>query len=129
MPLYLGESSGARVLLLGGGVISQIGTDYQLQLETWPASPLGPVGDCAFRLINVAIRCVGGYHLTVTPIVDGVDQTAQTFTGGNTGRVEVQAHFHNRGTTIAARLTTTSRPGALEILDVSYSFVPLRETP
>lgn len=129
MTMYLGESEGGRILSVGGGVITQVGDAYQVTLEGWPITPAGPHGDVLYRLVSVVLECVGGYDLTITPIVDGVEQTAQTFNGSDTGRVICQAHLAVRGTAGSWRVETNSRPGTLTIHDVTMSYVVLRETP
>lgn len=126
---YVGESGGNRILALGGGLITQVGTSYQVVAETWPVSPAGPAGDVLFRLISVAFECTGGYYVQVTPIVDGVAQAAQVFSGGDTGRVIVQAYVAVRGTAIAARFETLARYGPVTLLDMSWSGTILRQTP
>lgn len=128
MPLYLAESSGARLLVYGTG-ITQVGTDYQAELTTWDLVPTGDVGDNAFRTIDVAGFMSNGYSIGITPIVDGVELTEQTFSGAGTGPFTCQAYIAERGTRIAATIRTISRAGTIEIRNVTSSFVPLRTTP
>ena len=130
MALYLGEANGARVLSVGRGVISQVGDDYQVTLETWPMSPAGPTGDVAFRLMSVRFECVGDYSVGLVPIIDGVAQSEQTFSGSSTGSpIICQAHVAQRGTSGALRFRTITRTGALHVLDMNVSYVVLRESP
>jgi hypothetical protein len=126
--LYLCEASGARLLRYGIG-ISQIGTNYQLDVETHDQAPAGPVGDVLFRSIDVAGRATAGYHLGVTPIVDGVSESEQTFSGADVGEIQCQAFFAKRGTRVAARVRTLSRTGDVEIHDIAESDVVIRSTP
>lgn len=127
--LYLGQASGAGVLAVGGGVISQVGTNYQMDFTTWPLTPGGPAGDCLFRVVTAVIEATGGYNLGITPIVDGVSQDEQTFSGGTTGRVECQAFVAVRGASIAARVRTLARVGPVRVQDVTTAHVVLRATP
>lgn len=129
MPTYLGEYAGARVLVYGSG-ISQVDTDYQLDLRTWELTPAGPVGDVLFCTVNVAFRYSNGYSLGITPIVDGVSLTEQTFSGsGARDDGQAQATFRTRGTRIAARVRTLARSGDLTIDDVQIAGVVIRTTP
>jgi hypothetical protein len=126
--LYLGEADGARILRVGVG-ISQLGDDYQLDLTTWDLVPAGDVGDCGFRSIDVAILASNSYDIGITPIVDGVEQDEQEFTGSGSGEFQLQAFLALRGARIAARVRTLSRAGDIEIHSVSASFVILRKSP
>lgn len=132
--LYTGEASGARVFREGTGITNvgqSVGaaSDYQLDLTTWDVAPAGIVGDVAFRSIDVAFSCTNGYSLGITPIVDGVSLTEQTFNGAGAGERQCQAFFNVRGTRIAARVRTVSRQGDLELHDVTCSYWILRATP
>ena len=128
MSLYFCEASGARVFVYGSG-ITQVGTNYQAEITTWDVAPSGDVGDNAFRTIDVAGYCTNGYSIGITPIVDGVEGTEQTFSGSGTGPFVCQAYIADRGTRIAASVRTISRAGDVEIRDVSSSLFPLRVTP
>jgi hypothetical protein len=132
--LYVGEASGARILRYGIGY-SQIGDSYQLDVQTLPLRPAGDVGDVVFRTIDVLLRHVLGYDVEITPIVDGVPQAAQTFSGGAPpgGLLEevvpVQAYVGKRGNAIAARVMSRTLLGETEVVDVSASFSIVRQTP
>lgn len=126
--LYAGEKSGARILALGDSS-SQVGTNFQLDVTTWDLIPAGEVGDVLFRSIDVSMAVTGGYAVGITPIVDGVNQAEQTFSGGDTGVVQLQAFVAVRGTRIAARVRTLSRFGPVELHSILTSFVILRNTP
>ena len=128
MTLYVGESAGARILALGGAS-TQVGTDFQMDLTTWDLIPAGEVGDVLFRSIDVSLNVTGGYSIGITPIIDGVNQAEQTFSGGTTGVVQCQAVVAVRGTRIAARLRTVSRLGAVEVHTIKASFFVVRATP
>lgn len=125
---YLGESAGARVLAYGD-TSTQVGDDYQASVTTWDLIPMGEVGDVLFRSIDVTFVATAGYAVGVTPIVDGIAQTEQTFSGADVGQVQVQAFVATRGTRIAATVRTLSRTGDLQNLTIGCSFVPVRRTP
>jgi hypothetical protein len=128
MSLYLGESAGARILAVGESA-TQVGDDFQIDVTTWDITPAGEMGDVSFRSIDVSLNATGGYAVGITPIIDGVDQAEQTFSGGTTGMVQCQAFIAVRGTRIAARVRTLSRPGALELYNIQTSYVIVRATP
>ena len=128
MSFYLCEASGARVFLTNTG-LSQQGTEYQASITTWDIVPSGEVGDNAFRTIDVSGYCSNGYAIGITPIVDGVSQSEQTFSGSGTGEFTCQAFLAKRGTRIAATVRTISRAGSIELHNVSADFVPLRNVP
>lgn len=128
MPLYLGEATGARVLAVGDAT-TQVGTDFQAAWETWDLIPAGEVGDCLFRSIDVSGTADDGYAIGIVPIVDGVEQPEQTFSGAGTGQFTAQAYLAVRGARIAARVRTLSRTGAVALHNIAASFVVLRATP
>lgn len=126
--LYLCESGGARIFAYGSG-ISQVGTNYQASLQTWDALPVGESGTALFRSIDVTLKTGGGFTIGITPTIDGVDQTEQTFSGAGSGQAKCQALIGMRGTRIAATVRTISRSGDLEFENVTYTHVPLRAFP
>lgn len=126
--LVLCESAGGRLLEYDYG-ISQIGTEYQLDVLGWPDLPLDIVGDVLFRSIDVSVKHSGAVSLGITPIVDGVDQSEQYFSGSGVGILQCQAFVSVRGTRIAARVRTLSRGGAVELEGINTSVVPVRATP
>lgn len=128
MALYLCESVGARIFAVGDTITQVVGS-YELDVTTWDITPAGEVGDCMFRTIDVSLNVVGGYSIGVTPIVDGVSLTEQTFGNSTTGPVQVQAYFATRGARVAARVRTLSRVGDVELHTVLVSYVPLRQSP
>jgi hypothetical protein len=128
MTLFLTEAAGARIFAVGDTITQVTGT-YQLDVQTWDIMPAGEVGDCLFRTVDVSLHCVGGYSLGVTPIVDGVEQDEQTFSGSDTGIVQCQAYLATRGTRIAARVRTLARFGDVELHTINCSFVTLRASP
>lgn len=126
--LYFGEAAGGRVLRYGTG-ITNVGTDYQFDLTTWDIIPATEVGDNVFRSIDVAFRCTNGYSIGITPIVDGVNLTEQTFSGAGTGNQQCQAFFATRGARCAARVRTLSRAGEYLDFTVNCAFTTIRATP
>jgi hypothetical protein len=103
--LVLCEAAGGRLLEYDYG-ISQVGTEYQLDVIMWPDLPMDIVGDVLFRSIDVSIKHSGAVSLGVTPIVDDVDQSEQFFSGSGVGIMQCQAFVALRGTRIAARVRT-----------------------
>lgn len=126
--LYLCESAGARIFAVGD-TITQVNGSYQLDVTTWDILPMGEVGDCLFRTIDVSLNVTGGYSVGLTPIVDGVSLPEQTFGGSETGPVQVQAYLAVRGARIAARVRTLARVGDVELHTIKCSYVGLRQTP
>lgn len=125
---YLCEANGARILAFGVG-ISQLGDDYQMELETWDDIPVGEAGDAYFRGIDLTIEHTNGYDIGVTPIVDGVAHPEQRFTGAGTGTSVLQAAIAQRGARIRASARTIARRGDLSIENMQHQFVPLRVVP
>lgn len=126
--LVLCEADGGRLLQWDYG-ISQVGTEYQLDVITWPDIPLGIVGDALFRSIDASFRISGAVTIGITPIIDAVDGTEQYFSGSGVGILQCQAFVALRGTRIAARVRTISRSGAVELEDITAAMVPIRATP
>lgn len=125
---YLGERAGGRVLAYGDAT-TQVGDDFQASLETWDLIPAGEVGDVLFRSIDVSFIAGSGYAIGITPVVDGVALTEQTFTGADTGEVQAQAFFAMRGTRCSARVRTLSRSGDLDLHNIQLTHVVVRMTP
>lgn len=128
MALYYCESAGARIFLVNTGITQQ-GTDYQASITTWDVAPMGEVGDTYFRSIDVSGKTTNGYAIGVTPIVDGVSLSEQTFSGSGAGEFQAQAFIATRGTRIAATVRTISRAGDLELHNIGTAFVPIRRVP
>lgn len=125
---YLGERAGGRVLAFGDSS-TQVGDDFQVDFTTWEHIPAGEVGDCLFRSIDLSLFAESGYSVGITPIVDGVPLTEQTFSGPTTGEVQAQAFFAVRGTRCAARVRTLSRTGGITWHNVALGYIPIRMTP
>lgn len=125
---FLGERGGGRVLAYGDAT-TQVGTDFQASFLTWDLVPAGEMGDVLFRSIDVSFYAYSGYAIGITPIVDGVSLTEQTFSGAGTGEVQCQAFFATRGTRCAASVRTLSRSGDLDLHNVQLSHYPVRQTP
>jgi hypothetical protein len=126
--LYLCEAAGARLIAVGD-TIAQVAGSYQLDVTTWDIIPAGEVGDNSFRSIDVVLGVAGGYSVGITPIIDGVAQTEQLFSGAESGIVQLQAYVAVRGARIAARVRTLARYGDVELYTIKTSFVILRQTP
>lgn len=137
--VYVAEAAGARILRYGD-VSTRLDSGgapqaYKLRVETWDLEPSGEVGDNVFRSIDVKVRHVNGYSVTVTPIVNGVADQPQSFSGGPPPGglleeyVEVQAPIAIRGTKIAAIVEVDSAAGEQDVVNVSASGVPLRRVP
>lgn len=90
---------------------------------------MGEVGDVYFRSIDVSGIMTNGLSLGITPIIDGVAQTEQTFSLTGSGEWQCQAFISVRGTRISAIVRTLSRLGDVEIHQVACAFVPLRRVP
>lgn len=137
MPLFLGESAGARVVQVGLGVhdvTSDSTTDVCTDLTTHDAFPAGGGGVAMFRGIVVSFRHDSGYHVGVTPIVDGVARAEQTFSApapatGSDGLVRVLAPFSARGVRVSARVRQLQADGLFEIGDVAYLYTVVRGSP
>lgn len=125
---YLGERNGGRILAYGDAT-TQVGTDFQASLETWDQVPAGEVGDVLFRSIDVSLNASSGYAIGITPVVDGVELSEQTFSGPDTGEVQCQAFFATRGTRCSANVRTLSRSGDLDLHNIQLAHVVLRMTP
>lgn len=126
--LVLCESAGGRLLEYDYG-ISQIGTEYQLDVIVWPDLPLDIVGDVLFRSIDVSIKHSGAVSIGITPIVDDADEAEQYFSGSGVGILQCQAFVAVRGTRIAARVRTLTRGGSVELEGINAAIVPIRATP
>lgn len=127
--LYLCEAAGARLFAVGDTIVQVNGGVVNLDVTTWDIIPAGEVGDCAFRTVDAALNVTGGYSVGITPIVDGVPQDEQTFSGSDTGIVQLQAFIAVRGARIAARVRTLARYGDVELYTIKTSFVVIRSSP
>lgn len=126
--LYLCEANGSRIFAYGTG-ITQVGTPYQASVQTWEALPTGDLGTNIFRSVNAIIKTVGAWTIGITPTVDGVDQPEQQFSGAGSGQQVCEAFIGLRGTRIAATLRTIVRNGDIEVQQLNYTHVPIREFP
>jgi len=125
---YLGERGGARVLAYGDA-LTQVGDDFQASFATWELIPTGEVGDTLFRAIDFSGSATNGYAIGITPVVDGISLTEQTFSGATVGEFQCQAYFAKRGTRCSAIVRTLSRSGNIVPHNVQVSFVSIRRTP
>jgi hypothetical protein len=126
--LVLCEAAGGRVLQWGTGP-TQVGTEYQLDVITWEDLPLGEVGDVLFRSIDVSFKHTGAFLVGITPIIDGIDQSEQQFSGSGAGITTCQAFVAVRGSRVAARVRTISRSGDIELENISTASVGIRTNP
>lgn len=126
--LYLCEASGARLLEFGNG-LTQVGTDFQMALETWDEIPAGEVGDCSFRSIDVTVKHENGYNIGITPIVDTVELPEQQFSGSGTNIAQLQAFIAERGARISAKVRTITKTGDVQPQNIAWSGAIIRETP
>lgn len=137
MALYLGEASGARVLVVGTGAsdaTSASTQDVLADLTTHDLFPAGSGGVCLFRGLVVTLRHTQGYAIGVTPIVDGASLTEQMFSGaapaaGQDGVTRVLAPFARRGVRLGCRLRQSDATGMVEFVNVEALFAVLRSTP
>ena len=126
--LYLCEAVGARIFAYGTGV-SQVGTNYQASVQTWDARPVGELGTALFRSVNAVIKTVGAWTVGIMPTIDAVDQPEQQFSGAGSGQQTCEAFLQIRGTRLAATFRTISRASDIELQQLSYTAVPIREFP
>ena len=137
MPMFIGESAGARVIQIGLGVADVTAsetTPVLMDITTHDIYPAGPGASVVFAGLVVTLRHTNGYHLGVTPIVNGVSLTEQTFTAdppvaGSDGVAVVRAAFRQRGIRIAARVRQTAADGDLELVDVAQQAYVIRQAP
>lgn len=137
--VYFGQVDGPRILRYGEGhqLVQGDGTlaDYTARLELWALEPMGPVGDIVFRSIDLKLRHTLGYSVTVTPVVDGVADTPQTFSGGpapggeQEEYVELQAPITRRGSQVSAIVELDASYTVQDIVTISASGMPLRQVP
>ena len=131
--LYAGESDGGRIIRYGGTDLTQIttsGTESVLPyFETWDIQPMGPSGDCVFRSVVVTVLYGNGFAISVTPYVDDVALSTQTFSGSGAGKQDCQAWVKARGSRCKVVVQATARTGTLkpEVTDCFY--VPMRRVP
>lgn len=105
-----------------------------LTVEPAPMYPLGVGGDVNYRDVIAVLNVDTRVTITLTPIVDEVDQTATTVTTTGKQRVRVRAPFSARGAGVTCRLTVTPTNagdilGQVEVLDIQASFVGQRQDP
>lgn len=132
--VYLGEQAGARIVRYGVG-FSQVGNPYTFDVRTWEARPFGSDGEGVFRDLVILLRHTAGYNFTVTPYVDDVALPPQTFSGAappgaqTAAVVRVRVWIQARGNRLSVEVATNSLPGDTELVDIFYSFTPIRSTP
>lgn len=130
--LYVGETSGGRILRYGTGLshVTDAGTTPVLmEAETWDAIPAGEVGDVVFRGVSATIKVTNGYSVRLTPYVDGVALTAQDFSGSGAGVFDVQAFIAERGNRAKAVFEQLARTGDLELMSLEVESKTIRMSP
>ena len=131
--IYAGESDGGRIIRYGGSDTTQIttsGTESVLPyLATWDIQPLGPSGDCVFRSVIVTVLYGNGFAISVTPYVDDVALSTQTFSGAGSGKQDCQAWVKARGSRCHVHVEATSRTGSLKFEVTDCFFVGMRRVP
>lgn len=129
MPLYIGEASGGRVLVIGAG-LSSVGTNHQGAFQTWELTPSGEMGDNVFRSLGVSFVATNGWSIGITPYIDGVSLGESVHGGsGATANGQAQRFVHARGTRISVSVRTLSRTGDIAFSNVQASCLPLRAWP
>jgi hypothetical protein len=134
MPLIIGELSGARAIQVGIGQsdVTTGGTTAVLfDATTQDLFPLDGGGHVMFAGLKVTIRHTNGFSIGVTPVVDGVSDTEQTFvvsaaTVGADGIFTVYAPFRLRGERCACRVRQLAATDVVELVDIALEFVPIR---
>lgn len=137
MPLFVGEAQGARVIQIGLGTLDVTASETQpvlFDLTTHDAYDGGPGASVEYRGIVVTLRHDAGFHVGVTPIVDGAALTEQFFQAttpalNSDGVVPVRAPFSQRGVRVAARVRQTQADGVIEVVDVARQFYVIRQAP
>ena len=137
MPLFVGEAQGARVIQIGLGTLNVTASETQpvlFDLTTHDAYDGGPGASVEYRGIVVTLRHDAGFHVGVTPIVDGAALTEQFFQATTPalnwdGVVPVRAPFSQRGVRVAARVRQTQADGVIEVVDVARQFYVIRQAP
>lgn len=133
----VGEAAGARVIQIGLGTADVTASSTQavlLDATTHDIYAGGPGAAVEYAGLVVTIRHTAGYHVGVTPIVDGVSLTEQTFSASapamNTdGVAVVRAPFRQRGVRCAARVRQTAADGQIELVDIAEQHYVIRQTP
>lgn len=136
---YFGQADGPRILRYGEGhkLVQSDGSSvaYKSRIEVWDTGPAGPVGDVVFRSVDVKIRHSLGYFVTITPIVDGVAENAESFSAGPPAGglleeyVELQVPIAKRGVEVSAVIELDSQFSVQDVVQVLASGVPLRLVP
>lgn len=137
MPLLIGESAGARVVQIGLGtadVTASASTPVLLDSLTHDLYAAGPGASIEYAGVLVTLRHTAGYHVGVTPIVDGLALSEQTFQAvapgpGADGVVAIRAPFRQRGVRCAVRVRQTAADGLIELVDVAAQYYVIRQTP
>jgi hypothetical protein len=131
--VYRGEADGGRIIRTGTSALTRIttaGTTAVLPyIETVDVEPMGPSGDCVFRSVVVAITHGAGYAVTVTPYVDGVELSPQSFSGSGSGKQDLHAWIKQRGARCRVVVELTTRTGDVSFENIVLWHVPIRGFP
>lgn len=131
--IYTGEANGGRIIRHGVDLLTKVtatGTEpVLLALKTWDLVPSGEAGDNVFREVIATIRFTNGYHIRITPIVDGVDLAPQDFTDIGAGTIDCQAYVAVRGARIATIVEQITNDGPIELVNVQVAYLALRQVP
>ncbi len=131
--LYAAEADGNRVIRYGTGLtkVTDAGTEpVLLAAGTWDWTPMGPAGDNVWRMVIATIRYTNGYHVRITPSVDGTDLSAQDFSvTGGAGTTDLQAWVVRRGARLAVTVELLSRTGTIELVNIQAAWLPMRVVP
>ncbi|HYL22502.1 MAG TPA: hypothetical protein VEU74_12125 [Gemmatimonadales bacterium] len=133
--VYLGEAAGGRILRTSVGSV-QVGDPYNLDVYTWDDRPAGDNGEGVFRWLTVLLKHTNGYNVNITPVIDGVPRgTGANFSAGPppSSELEEVARLTQwpmaRGNRMGVIVTTLQLLGPTELVDVEYSFAPIRTGP
>lgn len=107
-------------------------TTPPVTVVTWDAIPAGESGDVAFRSTDWTFEATNGYTVTITPSVDGVALSPQTFTRQGSGVFTEQAWLGDgtgRGTRLQVEASLTDYDGPVRIQQATWTAAILRTTP
>lgn len=77
--IFYGEGDGGRLYEAGSGFTDD-GVAYQLYAKSDPIFPAGAGGEAIFPAVYLAMTWSAAITLKLTPVVDGIEQTASAVT-------------------------------------------------